>query len=393
MEKLRGLLAKRGVVLTAAVIAGAVSANSVQAAPAALAPAVTAVALTHGAAAGGSTLTLIKGALKLMAWTKAKVAVVAAVGLLVTTGVTVVTVEQSRLVQGKTEDEWIGSIVYNGDDNQRHVWQSLGPRGTHMLIRALQTRPKDNSEEQVRTNRFIHMNAADLLCTLENYDGEKGYHADKSVLPELIQVLKTETDGGVRGLELGCFEMPIKTLPEKEKIELFPELLRGLQSRNASERNNALVALQYYANEADTVTPLLANMLQDPVPFVRLMAFRALTKVDPQTAAKMDIVPGLVKSLLNTPNNVANFGVPMEAANALGDLHLEPDLVVPALVKSLQSDDEELRGDSARALSRFGGLARAAIPALQQALADANADVRQEAAAALKRVTAGAPPY
>ena len=38
----------------------------------ALAKSVTAVAIAKGAAASGSTLTLIKGALKIMAWTKAK---------------------------------------------------------------------------------------------------------------------------------------------------------------------------------------------------------------------------------------------------------------------------------------------------------------------------------
>ena len=81
LEKLRKFFRKRGVRSTAAIIAGAISANSVQAAPVALAKTVTAVALAKGAAAGGSTLTLIKGALKIMAWTKAKTAVVTGVVL------------------------------------------------------------------------------------------------------------------------------------------------------------------------------------------------------------------------------------------------------------------------------------------------------------------------
>src|ERR1017187_1964247 len=72
LEKLRKFFAKRGVDSTAATIAEQISAHSVQAAPMALAKSVTAVALAKGAAAGGSTLTLIKGALKIMAWTKAK---------------------------------------------------------------------------------------------------------------------------------------------------------------------------------------------------------------------------------------------------------------------------------------------------------------------------------
>jgi hypothetical protein len=67
LEKLHRYFSKRGVSPTAAILAVAISANSVQAAPVMLAKIVTAVAITKGAAASGSTLTLIKGALKIMA--------------------------------------------------------------------------------------------------------------------------------------------------------------------------------------------------------------------------------------------------------------------------------------------------------------------------------------
>jgi len=92
LEKLRKFFAKRGVTFSAAAIAGAVSANSVQAAPVGLAKTISAVAITKGAAAGGSTLALVKGALKIMAWTKAKTAVVVSVGALLIVGAPTVTV-------------------------------------------------------------------------------------------------------------------------------------------------------------------------------------------------------------------------------------------------------------------------------------------------------------
>jgi RNA polymerase sigma factor (sigma-70 family) len=92
LEKLRARLVKRGVTLTATVIAGAVAANSVQAAPVALVQTISAVAVAKGAAAGTATLTLVKGALKLMAWTNAKTAVVTcAVIILATIGTVTVT--------------------------------------------------------------------------------------------------------------------------------------------------------------------------------------------------------------------------------------------------------------------------------------------------------------
>src|SRR3984957_14618198 len=87
LEKLRKYFSKCGVNSTAATLAGAISANSVQAAPAMLAKTATAVALAKGAAASTSTLTLIKGALKIMAWTKMKTAVVVSLSVILTASV------------------------------------------------------------------------------------------------------------------------------------------------------------------------------------------------------------------------------------------------------------------------------------------------------------------
>ena len=88
LEKLRTFFARRGVSSTTAIIAGAITTHSVQAAPATLAKAVTAIAAAKGAAASGSTLTLIKGALKIMAWTKAKTAIVVGTAVILAAGTT-----------------------------------------------------------------------------------------------------------------------------------------------------------------------------------------------------------------------------------------------------------------------------------------------------------------
>ena len=88
LEKLRKFFLKRGVTSTTATIAGAISANSVQAAPVGLAKTISVIAIAKGAAAGTTTLTLVKGALKIMAWNKLKMAVVVGVGMLVVGGST-----------------------------------------------------------------------------------------------------------------------------------------------------------------------------------------------------------------------------------------------------------------------------------------------------------------
>jgi len=100
LEKLRKIFAKRGVTLSAVAIGGMISVNSVQAAPASLATMISSSALTHAVAGGSSTATLVKGVLKIMAWTKAKIAVTVAVGLLVTAGTATVVVREIPLFGG-----------------------------------------------------------------------------------------------------------------------------------------------------------------------------------------------------------------------------------------------------------------------------------------------------
>jgi RNA polymerase sigma factor (sigma-70 family) len=91
--RLRKFFAKRSVAHSAESITGAISTNSVQAAPAGLAATISAAAVKSSAVAA-STLTLVKGALKLMAWTKMKTAIVAGVVVLLAAGTTTVLVKK-----------------------------------------------------------------------------------------------------------------------------------------------------------------------------------------------------------------------------------------------------------------------------------------------------------
>ena len=120
LEKLRKFFTKRGVSSTTAIIAGTISANSVQAAPVALAKSVTAVAIAKGVAASGSTLTLIKGALKIMAWTKMKTAIVAGAVVLLAAGTTTVTVKEIQA--HLDEDSWdTDNLNSQNLDNAPHI--------------------------------------------------------------------------------------------------------------------------------------------------------------------------------------------------------------------------------------------------------------------------------
>jgi len=111
VEKLRKFFVKRGINLSTAALGGAISSNSIQAAPVSLAKAVTVAALTKGATASGSTLAVIKGALKLMAWSKAKVAILVGAGVLLTAGTMTVLVTQPETPR-ITDDMWMAD--WNG---------------------------------------------------------------------------------------------------------------------------------------------------------------------------------------------------------------------------------------------------------------------------------------
>jgi RNA polymerase sigma factor (sigma-70 family) len=115
LEKLRKFFVKRGVTLTATAIAGAVAANSVQAAPAGLVVTITAAA-AKGAAVGGSTLTLVKGALTIIAWTKAKTVIVVAAAAILAAGTTTVAIHKLNNRRSYQDTELAGS------------WQIVVPR-------------------------------------------------------------------------------------------------------------------------------------------------------------------------------------------------------------------------------------------------------------------------
>ncbi|HEU5396483.1 MAG TPA: sigma-70 family RNA polymerase sigma factor, partial [Verrucomicrobiae bacterium] len=92
LEKLRAFFAHHGVASTSEGIAGTISAHSIQSAPVLLAKAATAAALAKGATASASTVTLIHGALKIMAWTKVKTALTVGAAVLLATGTGIVAV-------------------------------------------------------------------------------------------------------------------------------------------------------------------------------------------------------------------------------------------------------------------------------------------------------------
>ena len=95
LEKLRKFFTKRGVSSTTAIIAGTISTNSIQAAPIGLAKTISAVAIAKGSIAAASTITLVKGTMKMMTWLKIKFALGVGLVALIASGAATVAISQT----------------------------------------------------------------------------------------------------------------------------------------------------------------------------------------------------------------------------------------------------------------------------------------------------------
>ncbi|HEY2082615.1 MAG TPA: sigma-70 family RNA polymerase sigma factor, partial [Verrucomicrobiae bacterium] len=95
LERLREFFSKRGVDSTAAMISGALSMHCVQTAPAAIAKSAAVAAIAKGGLASGPILTLVKGTLKVMAWTKIKTSIAVGATVLLAAGTTALFVQKA----------------------------------------------------------------------------------------------------------------------------------------------------------------------------------------------------------------------------------------------------------------------------------------------------------
>ncbi|MDB6028907.1 MAG: polymerase, sigma-24 subunit, subfamily [Verrucomicrobiales bacterium] len=128
VEKLRLFFTRHGVVLSAAVLMMAISANSVQAAPTMLAQATTVMATAKGGAISTSTATLINGALKVMAWTKAKTVMAVGIAVILVSGTT-------GVVLSKTSKPGVFAKQKSASvSKQQTVVDRATPKGTMLVI-------------------------------------------------------------------------------------------------------------------------------------------------------------------------------------------------------------------------------------------------------------------
>jgi hypothetical protein len=125
----------------------------------------------------------------------------------------------------------------------------------------------------------------------------------------------------------------------------------------SSQHTAALMALQSLGPEAQGALPELLKIYdQNPSLQVQAGMPQVFGSIGPAAKAA-------APSLLQNMNNSGEFRR-ITIVRALGAIHGEPDLVVPALVKLLKDPNFGVRMEAVSALGAFGPLAKTAIPSL-----------------------------
>lgn len=212
------------------------------------------------------------------------------------------------LFQGKPESYWIEHLSYR-DEEQVKQWREFGSDGVRVLVRALDgaNRPADrfyrNAYQKMSPimpgglmdhlpgprddlTRVTRMKVVELLSRLSK--------DAKEATPAMTRALKDE-DQGVRHIAISFFtegedeKTLLNQMEAGAKRDLLPAFVRAMQDDNWAVRNNAVIALRYYPEQAEVVVPVLVKALQDPVPKVRQLAADALKRIDPAAAAKAGV--------------------------------------------------------------------------------------------------------
>jgi RNA polymerase sigma factor (sigma-70 family) len=338
VEKLRVFFVKRGIVISAGALVATMGTGCVQAAPVGLTSLVTTAAAFNGAAANTSTVVLIKGTLKLMAWTKFKTAAVIGAGLLLTvTTATIIVKAAQPVYHGKKLSIWLHEYYQNVDNDPLPVDAKLPPRKVNPALRV----------EAETAIRAIGTNA----------------------LPTLLDMLARKPDSD--------FKQVTSYLANKQPLtSLRPFTVHDYYGMG-------VVGFQALGSTATPAAPTLIQLLTNAPPGTGFPLVRALAAIGPDAK---DSVPALLPRLHDP-----NLFIRLATLEALQNIHEQPDLVLPALIENLnvpkgKSRDQDVTFLTLMALGRFGPQASIAVPAITPFLSDPDASLREQATNALKQI-------
>ncbi len=177
-DKLRKYFLRHGVQVSSVALLASIGTHAVQAAPVELAAKVATAAALKGAAGSGTLLPLVNTTLKLMAWTKAKTAVVGAIVLLAA-GTATVTVERANSLFGNSQRVNGQSFTCSG--NFYHTNYDVREVADSVINATFTTTVKDHKV-------YMRLNFAPDYYAEWSYDGLTSYDLIDS--PDRVNLVK-----------------------------------------------------------------------------------------------------------------------------------------------------------------------------------------------------------
>ena len=360
--KLQKYFSKRGVNSTSEAITAAISANPIHVAPATLIKTTTAVALAKGAAASTSTLTLIKGALKVMAWTKAQTTIVIGAVAVLTVG-TAVAIDYQISAEpsygGKTVTEWLDNLtVYKEqpitargfrviyptpeimtNDLAYRALMKIGSKAVPTLVKCIEARadwpPQVGRAErtklwlkwkwsQLRSSHSYHPNIAPeqfaawqearksaagfmLLALGTNENGGFIRYAETyAKAPKHQSIYGTAIYGAPVGVTSSIIIGAAKSALPDRRGEIINGILQGLQDTNAWCRVVSLECIIRFPEELGRWKERLVELAQDKNSMVQGEALLQLMMIA-QSKEELKIMPAaeihqVAEDVLANPN-------------------------------------------------------------------------------------------
>lgn len=267
VDKLRAFFVRHGIAVSAGSLIGAISANSVHAAPVGLATTISAAAV-KGAALATSTFTLVKGVLKIMAWSKAKTAITAGTAAIVAAGLTTIVV--TKIAKPAATDAERGPVV------MEMKWQvgkryAMHREQTQMTGTKQPDRPKPGTQSVKMTQDldFVLLKELDgggwqlqlefKRLTLEVFEGDRltlSANSDPDPAREAGQAVEAQLRRMV-GARLQYF---LDANCKVQRMEGYPELVNRVAGKSPQEQG----AFKELFDEADLTK--LGSFAEDTTP-------------------------------------------------------------------------------------------------------------------------------
>jgi HEAT repeat protein len=247
--------------------------------------------------------------------------------------------------------------VFSSDTNQGTVLRNLQKMGAQAVPAEVQA-----------LSQTGEIGSAAELALLNN-------RGATNVLPDIVRLLG-DKNPEVRQRAAGIVMDQITTRTRSPDISLLPALIRALNDTNEYVREDLAIAFSKFGTAAESAVPALVTALDDSSARVRITAAMALSKIDSSQNAA--VIPVFRDVIANGNTRDRHW-----AAVYLYEIDPKNNDIIPVFVGSLTNEETGIRISAAYSLLQCGSEAKVAVPALQKALEDVDADVRNAARNAL----------